>query len=346
MSTSPNVLSNVAIVAPLYRRSPTEVPVLMDILKRAMNISVLTVGPGRKTIVTFDGDLYKNAVKIPNYKDKWIIRLGSLHTIIAALKCLGKYIEGSGIETAWETCGIYGSATVNQILEGRHIYRGIQAHTVTLMALHSLYEQSTLTSDDQQKIREICYAFCDAECNFGTSVLNAKQKLLDAGIFEKLNMVAVSSRPTAVFLCNYMRQVINLLNYIGATRLRSWMQHLSTTEDMFKYFHAHNQWNYSKWGLLYLADMLELQTTDPDSWKFLADGNFAVSKNDVPFTSIDPDHAIEHEHRPMKMKGGFVNITCKESALERHVITLPILGQMAEEHKRFDFVYNIRRRGE
>src|ERR1700761_3165768 len=87
--TEPPVkLSNVAIVAPLYRRSPTQVPILIDILKRAMNIQVLIIGPGKKTLVTLDGDLYIRGVKVPNYKENWIIRLGSLHTIIAALKCL------------------------------------------------------------------------------------------------------------------------------------------------------------------------------------------------------------------------------------------------------------------
>lgn len=261
--------------------------------------------------------------------------MGSLHTIIAALKCLGKYIEGSGIDTAWEICGMCGSATVNQILEGRHIYRGIQAHTMTIIALHSLYSESILTSEDQKAIREIYSVLCDDNEDIGTSVLNVKQKLLDAGVFEKLNIVASSASPTAVFLCSYMRQVMNLLNYIGGTRLRNWMQHLATTEDMFKYFHAHDQSNYSKWALLYLADMLELQTTDPESWKFLEDGNFAVSKNEVAFTSIDPDHTIEHEHRPMKMKGGFVNIINNERALDRCVLTLPILGQITEEYKRF-----------
>lgn len=336
MSASPSILSNVVIVAPLYKRSPTQVPVLIDILKRAMEITVLTVGPNKRAIITLDGDLYKNAVKVPNYKDKWIIRLGSLHTIIAALKCLGKYIESSGIDAAWEASGMYGSATVNQIIDGRHIYRGIQAHTMTLMALYSLYEESVLTSEDRKSVQEICSEFC-ADDDFQTSVKNLKHKLMDAGVFEKLNLTAISSKPTAVFLCNYMRQVINLLNYIGATRLRNWMQHLATTDDMLKYFHAHGQWNYEKWGLLYLADMMELQTTDPDSWTFLSDGNFAVSKNVVPFTSIDPDHAIEHEHRPMKMKGGFVNITKKESALDRCVLTLPILGQISQEYKKYDF---------
>jgi len=38
---------------------------------------------------------------------------------MAALKSLGKYVEGSGIDLAWEEAGICGSATVRQILNGR-----------------------------------------------------------------------------------------------------------------------------------------------------------------------------------------------------------------------------------
>lgn len=301
-----------------------------------MNISALTVGSEKRTIITLDGDLYKDAVKVPNYKDKWIIRLGSLHTVIAALKCLGKYVDGSGIEVAWEACGMYGSTTVNQILEGRHIYRGIYAHTVTFMALYSLYTKSILSDNDQELLQSLSSVDLDSEHQIGfkKSIQKIEEKLVEAALFEKLNLQADPSTPTAVFLCNYMRQVMNLLNYVGATRKRMWMQHLACTEEVSKYFHAHDQSNYLKWTLLYLADMLELRTTDPESWKFLEDGNFAVSKNKVPFTSIDPDHAIEHEHRPMKMKGGFINITCNENALDRYTLILPMLGQLAEEYKR------------
>ena len=48
--------------------------------------------------------------------------------------------------------------------------------------------------------------------------------------------------------------------------------------------------------------MLEMQTADPDTWTFLDKGNFVISKHDAPFTAIDPDHAIEQEHRNMKVK--------------------------------------------
>jgi hypothetical protein len=43
--------------------------------------------------------------------------------------------------------------------------------------------------------------------------------------------------------------------------------------------------------------MRELQTADPDSWKFIKDGNFVITKRTIPFTSLDPDHAIEQEHK-------------------------------------------------
>ena len=74
---------------------------------------------------------------------------------------------------------------------------------------------------------------------------------------------------------------------------------------MLPYFHAHDWYNYGCWGPLYVADMLELQSEDPESWNFLNEGNFAITKHKVPFTTIDPDHAIEQEHKKMKMKAGF-----------------------------------------
>lgn len=309
----------------------------MDILKRAMNISVIVVGPEKRTIITFDGDLYNRAVKIPNYKDKWIIRLGSLHVIIALLKCLGKYIEGSGLDSAWELSGMFGSATVKQILEGRHIYRGIQTHTVTFLALHHLYTEAVYTSDEQQLINSTISNLKSKiskadSISFQCEVQKVQNAFKNKKIFDKL-VPNKESGNTAKFLCNYMSQVSSLLNYIAATRNRNWRQHLATTEESAKYVHAHDQSNYSKWLLLYIADMLELETTDKESWDYFDEGNFCVSKNEVPFTSIDPDHAIEHEHKPLKTRGGFVGITANEAALERFAITMPILANIAESFK-------------
>ncbi len=68
-------------------------------------------------------------------------------------------------------------------------------------------------------------------------------------------------------------------------------------------------------------------------WNFLDDGNFSITKNKVPFTAIDPDHGIEQEHKKMKIKGGFTEITGNEHALEKMFIIAPTLSRVVEEFK-------------
>ena len=86
-------------------------------------------------------------------------------------------------------------------------------------------------------------------------------------------------------------------------------------------------------GPLYVADMLELQTTDHVTWKFLDEGNFSFSKHSIPFSAIDPDHGIEQEHKKMKIKGGFIGITGDEHAMEKYFIIAPTLARFAQEFK-------------
>lgn len=104
---------------------------------------------------------------------------------------------------------------------------------------------------------------------------------------------------------------------------------------MCKYFHAHDQSNYARWVVLYLADMLELEVTDYEAWNFLDAGNFTVTKSGIPFTSIDPDHAIEQVHRELKGKGGFIGTTQNDKLLERFALTVPMLSMFAEKFKSY-----------
>ncbi|KAJ8034055.1 hypothetical protein HOLleu_24474 [Holothuria leucospilota] len=132
-----------------------------------------------------------------------------------------------------------------------------------------------------------------------------------------------------------MTQVQALLMFIAATRKGDWKLHLATTEDLLPYFHAHDQYNYGRWRPLYVADMLELQTTDPELWKFFEEGNFIITKHEIPFTGIDPDHAIEQEHRKIKAKGGFVGLTGNEAALAKYAIIAPSLARIVQEFKKY-----------
>lgn len=285
-------------------------------------------------------------MKLPNYKEEYCIRLGSLHQVIAALKCLGKYIEGSGIDLAWEASGIYGSATVRQILEGRHIYRGIEAHTITLIALFEIYLEVALSEEERNTVCKITTKLAKTLTHDNNGPDN-KSIIAEARFaLAAQNVLKIISENTGEigdmrkFLLNYMKQIQNLLNFIAATRSSDWNLHLAATEEMCVYFHAHDQLNYGRWAPMYLADMLELQEKDPETWKFLADGNFALAKHETPFTAIDPDHGIEQEHKKMKIKGGFVGITGNEKAFDKYFIIAPMLSEVVDAFKDYAGVHS------
>ncbi|KAG1676991.1 hypothetical protein GQR58_014037 [Nymphon striatum] len=317
----PQPIWNVGIAAPLYRRSPTEWPVLLTILMQAQHINCITVGEGSRPIVTLDGDLYDRAVKIKDYKEKWCIRLGALHiTMAAALKCLGKCLE---------------------------------AHTMTLLALQSLYQKVVFeefeVDEMETRIKQALDTFKGytdggtdrSSTEFKSHITTLHNILHTSGILTHMDQWNRNAKGVQRFLTNYMRQVKVLLIFTAATRSADWKLHLSTTEELLHYFHAHDQYNYGRWGLLYVADMLELQLTNPDTWSFLDKGNF-VAKHSVPFTAIDPDHAIEQEHKKMKMKGGFIGITGNEQAMEKHFVIPPTLSRIVQEFKEYAGIDNKR----
>ena len=133
------------VVAPILRTPPTISETLFTALKLAMNINAVIVGPHQKTIITLDLDLYERAVKIRSsekMKDNIVLRMGELHVVLAMLKALGRYIEGSGLEQIWIEKGLYGPASVRQLLAGTNYKRGIEAHIITLLALKDLHFES------------------------------------------------------------------------------------------------------------------------------------------------------------------------------------------------------------
>ena len=93
--------------------------------------------------------------------------------------------------------------------------------------------------------------------------------------------------------------------FIRATRVGDWTLHLESLTALCKYCFAHDRINY----VLYLTQMKQLESTDPDIHAEFMAGNFCVNKNEVPFCAIGPDHGIEHVNKIMKIQGGLKGLT-------------------------------------
>ena len=87
--------------------------------------------------------LYEKARRLqdiyPEYRNNFVFRIGELYTVRCGLRVIGSSIEGRSIDNASVASKIYGPNTVQQILEGKHFKRAVNAHIATLIALSNLH---------------------------------------------------------------------------------------------------------------------------------------------------------------------------------------------------------------
>ena len=151
------------------------------------------------------------------------------------------------------------------------------------------------------------------------------------GILVKLEEFEDNANDIQKYILNYMKQFETILQFVRATRLRDLLLHLESTEALIKYFFAHDHQNYARLLPIYIATMQETQKKDPYIWEEFMQGNFCVTKGAVGFTSIAPDHGIEHENRKLKVTGGIVGITQNEKALDRYFLIASEVAKLVDE---------------
>ena len=299
---------------PLYPGSPTDWSNLYTALKIAQGINVKVTG-SKKTIISLDLQLYSKAMQLrekAEIREDFIFRLGELHVVFAMLKCIGKYIEDSGLDRLFTEAGIYGENTLSQILSGKHYKRAMEAHTTMYLALFRAFFQKfyktnlaladlNVISQIQSEIdtfQGILEQGPGEECkNQHNDILHILDK---GGIFDHLQAFENGLDNQAQFLRNYMKMFESLLRFIRASRQSLWQLHLSSLNEFVQYFFAHDQLNYARLSPLYLATMQELQNSDADSWSYLQE-NFSICKSGIPFTAIGSDHAMEQENKALKV---------------------------------------------
>ena len=284
-------MTNVALVPPLVRLTPTAYDVLYTGIMRAHDITTHVMGSESITVITLDLQLYDMAMKLwverEDIRKQFLFRPGELRVVFWALAALGKYIEGSGIDQAGVEAGLYSPTTVTQILNGKHMYRSLEAHImVTLIALYNLYFHSFLTSDPEERpalhsVSTLLGEACHREINQSTEqkkyLIGAIREVMTVfesrGITKKLAEFEGNANKMQHFVLNYMKQFEMIILFVRST----------------KYFFAHDHQNYARLLPLYITTMQETERQHPDLWAEFMKGNFCVTKGVAGFTSIAPD---------------------------------------------------------
>ena len=212
-STINSVMPVVRIGAPPLLAAPAhELSTLLTVLMQAQGLNAKVMGPSRKTVVTLDLGLYKPAKQLQMARQDMgnlIIRPGELHIVMAQLRSIGAYIENSGIDFCWIESNLYGSATVKQIIEGKHVVRGQTAHTVTLESLFALYQEAFFAQHPQlqsfikEAVIELEEAFRDGNSeNIMRKHTDLTSRIVSEKVLEKMNAFDEQKKKPTSVLCH------------------------------------------------------------------------------------------------------------------------------------------------
>ena len=111
-----------------------------------------------------------------------------------------------------------------------------------------------------------------------------------------------------------MKLVTILLRFTLAIREGKWDLYLSSFSEMLPYFAAFDHSTYTRWGVIFLADMKMLPQTAPEVQQAFESGDFVTKETASTFNQIPDDQALEHVNQSGKVAGGLVGITRTDSA--------------------------------
>ena len=106
--------------------------------------------PQWKTIIVLDLDLYAKAYKLVHsrrdLRDRYVLCLGALHTVFAAIRAIGTFINCSGIDDAWMAAEWFDSeCLLRQVKECTNMKRALAAHEATLISVNICILEAALT---------------------------------------------------------------------------------------------------------------------------------------------------------------------------------------------------------
>ena len=308
-----------------------------------LNLQIVSDEAIQPPCLFLDMDLYKRVLKLPylqpdRYKNKWIESPGQYHIVLCALRCLGKTVEGSGLDECWIEAELYSDTVVTQIINGQHYNRAIKCYQVTLQALSDLWWDTFFTEhpDIYDNLKDSIQNLSNA-CKTQTDVAKSQDNLRKEMVKVNLHNLILEfdkkyqKYPMYKWTRMCMRQMTNLHLYLRSLRQRNFGENLAALEELCIWIFAYNRFDYAIHLSEYIARMYELQHTHPKIWENFQNGEFTVKTSQTPFTAIGVDQAQEHVNKIHKGKGGVCGLTTNSEALLRYCLSTPELSRLSVE---------------
>ena len=254
-----------------------------------------------------------------NEFDSFVPCLGSFHMIKVALSSIGKFLRGSGAETIWTECSIFGINIVESVLNGSNYVRSLKGMFLLSESMDRLRWEAFFRSTEIQNYHPALAILSNLKSALGLkNRVQAKQHLHSFNLqseklcsdFKQFIEELCNKCETAKYWNTFIEMVSLIKDLIRADREGDWELHLYTVQRLLPLFAIFDKVNYLRWASLYLEDMRRLPETHPEVHRQFMEGNFVVKRTAGLFKAIAVDLALEQTiNRSQKSSSGIIGST-------------------------------------
>lgn len=141
---------------------------------------------------------------------------------------------------------------------------------------------------------------------------------------------AHEDNPTFCYWRKYMHLVSILVRFTRALREGDYKLYFSSFAEMLPWFSTFDHVNYTRLGVVHLADMKLLPQTASKVHQRFQRCDFVTKETHKAFNQNPNDQALEHVNKSGKVAGGLVGITRADSARDRWCLTYNERAQLSE----------------
>ena len=255
----------------------------------------------------------------PETFDDIFLGLGGFHMEKSIIACVGKYLQGSGVDSIFTNNRVFGSGVVTNVLDGGHYTRGIRGLSLYAEVMQRLKLMSSFEHHSIDKYRDLLKHIKSLQDHFQgdinhheinqtfeNAMVQLHQFSFDLKQFEKLG-----SQMSVIFRYwnNFTEDIYPLLrNLTASIRNGEWTLYISTLREALPLFFAFDRTNYSRWGSLLF----------PTIHNKFVEGNFVVNFTTRKGSSVPMDQALEKSHKHAKGKSGIIGITRRKEAVAQY----------------------------
>ncbi|KAK6182206.1 hypothetical protein SNE40_009938 [Patella caerulea] len=239
------------------------------------------------------------------------------------LRCIGRYVKGTGISNVLIECSIFGVNAVESVLQqGMNYARGLKGMLMLGEVFFRLHVALFLNS--QSAVQSEFENLCQMQQKISSAENKVDHLDLDVNaenVF-KCFREFVDRGEQLLYWDKFLIRVQILRNLIRSDRQGLWQLLLDTVQELQPVFAMLDCINFQRWSSLYLEDMRRLPKTAPEVREMFLKGKHVVKRNQRKFTAVAADMALEQTiNRSQKSSAGFIGRTRENDFVAEWEIT-------------------------